>query len=120
MKKIIKIITLILLCCLILVAAFLWETNRQNELAIKVAVNFVNNALKDEAKLKEYNIPTKILNADIKLVDTNHYFNNWQFIFDVQGITTLELIVKPEKTIGIIPLFNKEKELNVVGFNCLE
>lgn len=120
MKKIITIIGLILMICIILFAVFLYETNRQNNLAMKVAVNFVNNTLKDKKKLKKYNIPTNVLNAKVKLVDTNYYLKNWQFIFAMPETGVIILIVKPEKSIGIIPLFNAEKELKVIGFNYLK
>ncbi len=120
MKKIRTIIGLILICCLILLAVFLYETNRQRDLAMKVAFNFVSNVLKNQNKLEKYNIPTKGLNAEVRLVDTNHYFNNWQFIFTAPGINGIEVIITPKKSIGFIPLFNKEKELTVVGFNYLK
>jgi hypothetical protein len=120
MKKKIVIVGTILTFFFILFVAFLYEMNRQDDLAMQVAVNFVNKTLKDKKKLKEYNIPLKVLNAKAKLVDTNHYFSNWQFIFATQETNSIELIVKPEKSIGIIPLFNNEKELKVIDFNYLK
>jgi len=82
---------------------------RQQKLAESYADVNLRKIVATSATLQKWALPSTLLNTNIKRVDTNYTFTQWQVVFSVDDNSFVQVFVKPTNFIGI-PILNFEKD----------
>jgi hypothetical protein len=94
---------------LLLFILALFDVHRQQKLAENYAVDNLTKMVSTSTALREWGLPDTLLNIDIKRVDTNYTFSQWEVIFATGDNGFVQVFVKPSNVVGI-PILNFEND----------
>ncbi len=104
-----KHILFILGSVLLLFVFTLLDIDRQQKLAENYADGNLKKIISTSTDLRKWGLPDTLLNIDIKRVDTNYTFSQWEVIFATGNNGFVQVFVKPSNTFGI-PVLNFEND----------
>jgi len=88
------------------------DVHRQQILAENYAFDGINRVVSTGTALREWGLPDTLLNIDIKRIDTNYTFSQWEVIFAAGDNGFIQVFVKPSNVVGI-PILNFENDFSI-------
>jgi hypothetical protein len=97
---------------LLLLILALFDIHRQQKLAENYAGKNLNKIISAGTTLRKWGLPNALLNIDIKRVDTNFTFSQWEVIFATEDNGFVQVFVEPSNVVGV-PILNFKDDFSI-------